>query len=147
MKYHVGDVVKTAPEYGGRVFVIARIEGDKYQAVELKNKKRYWMGEGQIFCKERQIPPDSPILLLDAAYDADAGRRHARDMAESDADGREHWLTLARLEPGEPMEVAHDGFLREAEFVQINIAKPKKVFRARIDGKAYDFPLRAIVLP
>lgn len=144
MKYQVRDVVDTLPEFGGRTFAIVRISDGKYLGVALKGKKRYWLEESQIKEKVGFLPDDSPLLLLDDAYDPAMGSHYAEQRATDTNDPR--WLRLSKLNPGDKVDVIHRKFVHEAAFVQININKPIKVFRAKINGVSHDLTLDSVYI-
>lgn len=147
MKYQVKDVVRTVAEYGDRLFAIVRLDVGKYYAVALTNKKRYWLEESQIKCKEGAIPDNSPLLLLDDAYDPGEGSYFARQKAMSTiGDPAKRWSILAALNPGDSFDVVVGKFIHTAVFIQVNTTKPTKVFRARVKGKLLDLPLDALYL-
>jgi hypothetical protein len=147
MKYQVKDIVRTVLEYGDRLFAIVRLDVGRYYAVALTNKKRYWLEESQIKCKEGTIPDNSPLLLLDDAYDHADGAYFAQQKALFTAnDTAKRWSILAALKPGDKVDVVVNKFIHSAEFMQINTRKPVKVFRARVLGRALDLPLEAVYL-
>lgn len=142
MKYTSKDVVVTLPEFGERTFAIVSAIDNQYYAISMKGHKHYWLEEDQIAEKIGTLPDDSPILEL---YDNKKGTEFALSKVESSkSPDKEKWEVLACLVPGDLLEVYHKKFIRKAVFVQLNLNKPKLVFRARVEGRAFDFPLEAV---
>jgi hypothetical protein len=140
-KYKVKDVVESLPEFGGRHFAILAIREGKYHVVSVKDKRLYWLEESQIRDKIGSIDDDSPLL---EKYDAEEGAQHAVNKAEETKDSR--WEMLAIARPGDEIEVIHRNTLYKGIFVQINVTKPVKVFRARINGIAHDMTIDSVYL-
>jgi hypothetical protein len=141
MLYQIKDVVETTAEYGGRQFVILNIENNRYYSISTKDKKRYWLDEDQIRCKigvdtQGNDPSADPI---EGSEFAQHRARAAKDPAE-----KERWEYLALLKPGDKIDVTHQMLIYTAEFIQINVTKPKKVFRATMLGRAHDFNLMSL---
>lgn len=142
MKFQPRDVVITLPEFGERTFVIVTVKNNKYYCVALKNKKHYWIEENQIREKISVLPDTSPLFEI---YDHKKGNAFAIQKAESSkSPDKERWEILACLNPGDTLEIYHKKFIRKAIFIQLNLKKPRLVFRARIEDKAFDLPLETV---
>lgn len=147
MLYKVKDIVRTVLEYGDRLFAIVGIDNGKYYTVAMSTKKRYWLEESQIRCKEWTLPDDSPLLLLDDAYDPSAGSYFAQQKAIiTEGDVQRRWQLLASLIPGQTVDVVVRKVIHRAIFVQINATKSVKVFRARVQDRAMDLSLSTLYL-
>lgn len=142
MKYETLDVVNTTPEYGNRTFAIVEVRGNKYYAVALKGQKHYLLEEFQIKERVGRVGDDSPLMTI---YDEQEGQKHAEVMAEKvEGEAKDRWEVLACMNPGDKLDVIFNGFIHEAIFIQINLNKPRMVFRARVLDRAYDLPLEAV---
>jgi hypothetical protein len=145
MKFQVRDIVKASIEFGFRLFAVVRIQDGKYYAVDMKNKKRYWLEESQLDNKTGTIPESSPLLLLDEAYDASAGSKYAEERAMiSTGNEQKRWMILAMLKPGDNIEVVVNNTIHTAVFVQLNLTKPVRVLRAKVQGRLLDLPLEVV---
>lgn len=146
MPYSYRDIVNTKAEYGGYEYIILEpLEGEGYRTVALHNRKRYTLTEEQINACIGQADATHPLLQPED-YDQDAGYEYAFQQAEKDPDEQDRWLFLAELRPGQQIKVIHRRTIYLAEFVQINIGKPRYVFRAKILGKTHDLTLNALDL-
>lgn len=139
MNYNLKDIVLTTAEYGSRKLTIVAIEEGFYWAKE--GKKKYKITDEQIQHKvgvvdsvEEQPPPS---IQQQQDYCLSRSKRHP--------DESKAWAYLSSLRAGDTINLIHRNFVREAEFVQINLDKPLRPIRVIFDGKLYDFPLRSLV--
>lgn len=145
-KYKVRDVVETTDEYGNRIFAIIGVDKDGYSAVHLKTGKRYNLTDDQIKRQTDRLPLDSPFLQIDP-YDVEDGKTYCRSQRVRFPADAKKWNYLGSIIPGNEIKVIHRNFIHRAEFVRINMNKPRYPIRAKIEGYTYDFTLQSLVLP
>lgn len=146
LKYQVRDLVVATSEFGGRTFLILELKENGYLALEMRNKKRYPLQDGQIAAKVGEVQFDSPVLLehLDD-HDKDAAETYCNLQARSFPEEKEKWMFLAKLKVGSVISLVHRKTIYPAVFIRINLDKPLYPIRAKIKGLAHDFRLDSMV--
>lgn len=138
MNYNLKDIVVTTAEYGSRELTIVAIEEGFYWAKQ--GKKKYKITDEQIQHKVgviSSIEEELPTAQQQHNFCLSRSKRYP--------DEKKAWLYLATLKAGDTIKLIHRNFIRDAEFVQVNLDKPLRPIRVNLEGKVYDFSLRSLV--
>ena len=151
MKYDIRDIVITSDVFGGHEYVILEITNEhppEYRAINKKTKKTYSISEVQIFEKIGTVKTNSKLIENpNFFYDVTEGKEHAEAMAsKTKNEDRQRWLALAKLNPGDHIQVVHRRNLIRVKFCRINLQKTRFVFAGEWSDKTWNFPLDSIFL-
>lgn len=140
MNYRLRDIVLTTPEFGSRKFIIVGIEENFYWGKQINAGKKYKINADQIEKKigvaagpEEQYPTFEEQISFCIA-------NSLRFKEEKDK-----WEFLSLCGPGEKIKLIHQNHIHDAELMQINLNKPLRPIRAKLNGRVYDFALVSLV--
>lgn len=140
MKYNLRDIVQTMPEFGSRQFIIVGFEDDVYWGKQLGADKKYKITLDQI---EKKIGVDSGPEEQLSTFEEQV--EFCETNVNRFPDEKEKWLFLSMCGPGEKIKLIHKNHIHTAELIQINLNKPLRPIRAKLQGRIYDFALVSLV--
>lgn len=144
MSYQVGDIVTTTDDFGGRTFIILKVENEKYLAFEMHTKKRYPLQDIQIEAKTGECDSQFLIEHLDE-HNSEKAEAYCNEQARIFPDDKQKWLFLAKLPVESHIQLVHRKVIYSAVFVRVNLDKPKYPIRAKIKGLTRDFSLNSLI--
>jgi hypothetical protein len=146
MKFEPRDIVVTTATFGSHTFVILELEENAYWAIRPDSKKKYRVKDSQIESRIGQVAENDPILVEESNWET--GSDHAAAMARmfpTDDPQKRLWKLLSELRPGDHIAVIHRKGIYEAEFIRVNVRRPKQVFSAKIMGRQHSFAIHSLV--
>ena len=140
MKYSLRDIVHTTPEFGNRQFIIVGFEDNIYWGKLLGEDKKYKITEDQIESKigvDFRLEEQLPNLKEQIEFCIENYSRFKNE--------KEKWEYLSLCRFGVKIKLIHRNHIHDAEFIQINVNKPIRPIRAKLQGRIYDFSLASLV--